>query len=171
LCADTETSQATRISVTWREGVEATDWGQVAKRDNLDVIQTELMRLEESVHTIHLELQHIRRKEEEMRDVNGEPRRRRRGPGCWPAHVLCLCVLRPGGAGCARWGKEMCHGRRVRGHCRVLTCWYSSCPARCAEATNARVAYFSIGALVTCLAMAALQLWNMKRFFLRKKLL
>ena len=70
---DYHTSQSTRISLTWKEGVEATDWEQVAKRDNLDVVQTELLRLEEAVHTIHLELQQIRRKEEEMRDVNGEP--------------------------------------------------------------------------------------------------
>lgn len=33
--------------------------------------QTEMMRLEQVVQTIHLELQNIRRKEERMRDVNG----------------------------------------------------------------------------------------------------
>lgn len=71
--ADYHAAQTARISLSWKEGVEATDWQQVAKRDHLDVIQTELLRLEESVHTIHLELQHIRRKEEEMRDINGEP--------------------------------------------------------------------------------------------------
>lgn len=40
-----------------------------------------------------------------------------------------------------------------------------------AEATNMRVAYFSIGALVVCIFMAALQLWNLRRFFKRKKIL
>ena len=61
------------------------------------------------MHTIHLELQHIRRKEEQMRDVN--------------------------------------------------------------ERTNSRVAWFSIGALFVCVGMAAVQLWNLRRFFIRKKIL
>ena len=45
---------------------------QVAQKDKLDSIHTELRRLEQVVHDIHLELQYIRRKEEQMRDVNGE---------------------------------------------------------------------------------------------------
>ena len=36
--------------------------------------QTEMRRLESVVHTIHMELQNIRRKEERMRDVNGAQR-------------------------------------------------------------------------------------------------
>jgi hypothetical protein len=43
----------------------------VAKRDNLNIIQTELLKLEDAVHDIHVELQQIRRKEERMRDING----------------------------------------------------------------------------------------------------
>jgi hypothetical protein len=68
---DFHAAQSTRVALDWREGVDATDWEAVAKKDNLDAIQTELLRLEAAVHTIHLELQHVRRKEEEMRDVNG----------------------------------------------------------------------------------------------------
>ncbi len=45
---------------------------QVAQKDKLDSIHTELRRLEQVVHDIHLELQYIRRKEEQMRDINGE---------------------------------------------------------------------------------------------------
>lgn len=37
-------------------------------------LQTEMRRLEHVVQTIHIELQNIRRKEERMRDVNGEAR-------------------------------------------------------------------------------------------------
>ena len=40
-----------------------------------------------------------------------------------------------------------------------------------AEATNSRVAWASLGALVTCVAMAMVQIWNLKKFFVRKKLL
>jgi len=32
----------------------------------------------------------------------------------------------------------------------------------CAEATNARVAWFSIGSLVVCIVLAAWQLWYLK---------
>ncbi len=47
------------------------DWESVAKKENLDSVHTELLRLEHAVHLMHLELQHIRRKEEEMRDISG----------------------------------------------------------------------------------------------------
>lgn len=39
------------------------------------------------------------------------------------------------------------------------------------EATNARVAWFSIGSLFVCIFLAAWQLWYLKRFFSKKKLL
>lgn len=68
-----------------------------------------MVRLEDMVHTMHLELQHIRRKEEIMRDVN--------------------------------------------------------------EKINARVAWFSIGAMLVCVGSAALQLWSLRKFFVRKKVL
>eukprot|EP00803_Ostreobium_quekettii_P009053 evm.model.scf_1646.4 EVM.evm.TU.scf_1646.4 scf_1646:32298-36220(-) len=39
------------------------------------------------------------------------------------------------------------------------------------EATNARVAYFSVGLVIVCIALAAWQLWYLKNFFTRKKIL
>ncbi len=65
-------AQTTRITLKWREGVEATNFETLAKKDNLDSVHAELLRLEDSIHNIHLELQNIRRKEEQMRDVNGK---------------------------------------------------------------------------------------------------
>ena len=91
------------------EGVEAKDWSSVAKKDNLDSVHTELLRLEDAVHSIHLELQHIRRKEEQMRDVN--------------------------------------------------------------EMTNTRVAWGSVTALIICVATAVLQVYNLRKFLIRKKVL
>lgn len=61
-----------RISLLWRSGAAAHDWEQVARKDNLNFIQTEVLKLEQSVHDIHVELQNIRRREERMRDLNGE---------------------------------------------------------------------------------------------------
>lgn len=67
---DYHTAQGTRIRMKWTTGVEAHDWEAVAKKDNLNVIQTEMRRLEQIVQTIHLELQNIRRKEEHMRNIS-----------------------------------------------------------------------------------------------------
>lgn len=103
------TAQNTRVSLYWEEGVEATDWDAVAKRDKTDAVHTELTKLIETAHTMHFELQHVRRKEEEMRNVN--------------------------------------------------------------ERTNSLVAFLSIGALVTCVGLAIFQVWSLRRFFKRKKVL
>lgn len=68
--ADYHSAQLTRIGLTWRSGAEAHNWQEVAKKENLNVVQTELLKLEQTVHDVHLELQYIRRKEEQMRDIN-----------------------------------------------------------------------------------------------------
>lgn len=65
------TAQTTRILLLWEEGAEAKNWDQIAKKDKTDAVHTELLRLEEQAHTMHYELQHIRRQEEKMRDING----------------------------------------------------------------------------------------------------
>lgn len=83
---DFQTAQNTRIRVEWKSGASAHDWEQVAKKDNLNFLQTELLSLEQSVHDIHIELQRIRRKEEEMRDING-------GKGGWCLDGLCAVSL------------------------------------------------------------------------------
>lgn len=67
---DYHTAQGTRIRVKWQTGAQAHDWQAVAKKDNLNAIQTEMRKLEQVVHSIHIELQNIRRKEEMMRNVN-----------------------------------------------------------------------------------------------------
>ena len=72
LCiADYHTAQNTRISFKMAMGAAAHDWAAVAKKDHLTAIQTELMKLESMTTSIHLELQSIRRKEEQMRNING----------------------------------------------------------------------------------------------------
>jgi len=103
------TAQNTRVVVRWEEGADATDWDEVAKRDHTDAVHTELNKLVETAHTMHFELQHVRRVEEKMRDVN--------------------------------------------------------------ERTNGLVAFLSIGALLTCVGLAVFQVWSLRRFFKRKKVL
>jgi hypothetical protein len=106
---DYATAQRTRVKMSWRSGASATDWEAVARKENLNAIQTEMRKLEKTVHDIHVELQYIRRKEEEMRDVN--------------------------------------------------------------EAINSRVVWFNVLLLLFCVGMAVWQLYFLRRFFQRKKLL
>ncbi|KDD77193.1 emp24/gp25L/p24 family GOLD domain-containing protein [Helicosporidium sp. ATCC 50920] len=106
---DYPTAQIVRINMDWRVGASAHDWERVAKKDNLNFIETEILKLEALVHEIHMELQTIRRREETMRDIT--------------------------------------------------------------EATNARVAHFSIGVLLVCVGLAGWQLYYLQRFFKRKKIL
>ncbi len=53
----------------------AQDWDAIAKKDNLNEMSMELRRLEAMVKEIHEEMLFLRTREEEMRDLNGEPRR------------------------------------------------------------------------------------------------
>ena len=39
------------------------------------------------------------------------------------------------------------------------------------ERTNGLVAFLSIGALLTCVGLAVFQVWSLRRFFKRKKVL
>jgi hypothetical protein len=51
--------------------VSATNWDDVAKKENLDVMATELRKLEDSVKEIHQEMLYLRRREEQMRNLSG----------------------------------------------------------------------------------------------------
>lgn len=106
---DVETALDTKIRLDWKTGVAATDWEEIAKKENLDAMATELRKLEVTVKTIHNEMLHLRKREEEMRDLN--------------------------------------------------------------EATNDRVAFFSIVSLCVCVVLAGWQLWHLRSFFHRKKIL
>ena len=104
-----DAAKKTKISIDWKIGVAATDWEAIAKKDNLDRLGTELKKLESVVKEIHEEMLYMRKREEEMRDLN--------------------------------------------------------------EATNGRVAWFSILSLGVCIFMAVFQVAYLKKFFKRKKVL
>ena len=63
----------TKIKLDWKTGVAATDWGAIAKKENLDAMATELRKLEETVKEIHDEMLYLRKREEDMRNLNGAP--------------------------------------------------------------------------------------------------
>ncbi|XP_006650132.1 transmembrane emp24 domain-containing protein p24delta9-like [Oryza brachyantha] len=93
----------------WRSGVSAKDWSSVAKKGQVDMMEIELKKLEDTIKSIHEEMFYLREREEEMQELN----------------------------------------RR----------------------TNTRMAWFSFLSLAICLSVAGLQLWHLKNFFERKKLL
>lgn len=69
--ADMDTALATTIRLDWKTGVAATNWDDIAKKENLDQMATELRKLEQVVKEIHQEMLFFRNREEEMRNLNG----------------------------------------------------------------------------------------------------
>lgn len=69
--ADLNTALQTVIKLEWKSGLGATDWQEVAKKENLDVMATELRKLEQIVKEIHQEMLFLKKTEEEMRNLNG----------------------------------------------------------------------------------------------------
>ncbi|KAI5061142.1 hypothetical protein GOP47_0023647 [Adiantum capillus-veneris] len=104
-----ETGLTLHVELDWKIGVAAKDWDAVAKKDKIEGIELELIKLQDAVESIHETLLYMKEREKEMRNVN--------------------------------------------------------------EYTNARVAWYGITSLFVCLAVAAWQLWNLRSFFERKKLL
>ncbi|PON96355.1 TMP21-related [Trema orientale] len=97
------------VEFEWRTGVAATDWSNVAKKGQIEVLELELKKLYATVTSIHDEMFHLREREEEMQHLN--------------------------------------------------------------RTTNSKMATFSFLSLLVCLSVAGLQLWHLKTFFERKKLL
>ncbi|XP_077224597.1 emp24/gp25L/p24 family/GOLD family protein [Tasmannia lanceolata] len=106
---DHKPSTMVTIEFEWKTGVAAKDWSNVAKKGQIDVMELELKKLEDTVRSIHDEMFYLREREEEMQDLN--------------------------------------------------------------RATNSRMAWLSFLSLFICLSVAGLQLWHLKTFFERKKLL
>ncbi|PKA59444.1 Transmembrane emp24 domain-containing protein p24delta9 [Apostasia shenzhenica] len=97
------------VEFDWRTGVAAKDWTNVAKKGQIDVMELELKKLEDTVKSIHDEMFYLREREVEMQDMN--------------------------------------------------------------KATNSKMAWLSFLSLIVCLSVAGLQLWHLKTYFERKKLL
>ncbi|XP_047154733.1 transmembrane emp24 domain-containing protein p24delta9-like [Vigna umbellata] len=97
------------VDFDWKTGVAAKDWSNVAKKGQIDVMELELRKLQDSVASIHDEMFYLREREEEMQELN--------------------------------------------------------------RATNSRMFWLSLLSLFVCLSVAGLQLWHLKTFFEKKKLI
>ncbi|XP_010532700.1 PREDICTED: transmembrane emp24 domain-containing protein p24delta9 [Tarenaya hassleriana] len=58
------------IDFEWRTGVHAKNWGTVAKKSQVEVMEFEVKKLLETVNSIHEEMFYLREREEEMQDLN-----------------------------------------------------------------------------------------------------
>ncbi|ONK65280.1 uncharacterized protein A4U43_C07F35510 [Asparagus officinalis] len=106
---DHKPPQTLTVEFEWRTGVAAKDWPNVAKKGQIDVMELELKKMEDTVKSIHDEMFYLREREEEMQDMN--------------------------------------------------------------RSTNSKMFWFSFMSLGVCISVAGLQLWHLKNYFERKKLL
>lgn len=97
------------IDLEWKTGVAAKDWPNVAKKGQVDVMELELKKLQDTVTSIHDEMFFLREREEEMQELNRN--------------------------------------------------------------TDNRMFWLSLLSLFICLSVAGLQLWHLKSFFEKKKLI
>ncbi|XP_051188037.1 transmembrane emp24 domain-containing protein p24delta3 [Lolium perenne] len=59
-----------KLNLDWKIGIAAKDWDSVAKREKLEGVELELVKLDATVQAIHQNLILLRIKESDMRDVN-----------------------------------------------------------------------------------------------------
>ncbi len=143
----------------WRSilglALDTQDWDAVAKKDHLSDMATELRRLEGTIREIHQEMVQMRSREEEMRNINGQPTQ------CYA--LKCFSVVGTGVLVGVNILAALCR-RGARNHRSNAVSSYEQW-GLVAEATNARIAWFSIGSLVMCVSLAAWQLIYLRRFF------
>eukprot|EP00217_Crustomastix_stigmatica_P008926 CAMPEP_0183811392 /NCGR_PEP_ID=MMETSP0803_2-20130417/49315_1 /TAXON_ID=195967 /ORGANISM="Crustomastix stigmata, Strain CCMP3273" /LENGTH=196 /DNA_ID=CAMNT_0026056227 /DNA_START=34 /DNA_END=620 /DNA_ORIENTATION=- len=65
-----ELLQKHKIKLTWRTGVSATDWDGIAKKEHLSAVALTLRELEAEIKEVHEGMLYMRKREEEMRDIN-----------------------------------------------------------------------------------------------------
>lgn len=107
--SDLPVTKGATVGLDWKTGIFAKDWESVAKKEKLEGVNLELMKLEGIIQAIHENLSYLKDREAEMREVS--------------------------------------------------------------EKTNARVAWFSIMSLGICVLVSATQLWYLRHFFQKKKLI
>ncbi|KHN25055.1 Transmembrane emp24 domain-containing protein 10 [Glycine soja] len=91
------------------DNVPIDDWSNVAKKGQVDVMELELKKLQDTVSSIHEEMFYLREKEEEMQELN--------------------------------------------------------------RTTSSRMFWLSLLSLFVCLSVAGMQIWHLKTFFEKKKLI
>ncbi|XP_051122447.1 transmembrane emp24 domain-containing protein p24delta9-like isoform X2 [Andrographis paniculata] len=104
-------SPATTITIEfdWKSGIAAKDWGSVAKKDSVELMEVELKKMLDTVQSINEEMYYLREREQEMQQLN--------------------------------------------------------------RSTNDKMFWFSFLSILVSLSVSGLQLWHLKTFFEKKKLI
>ncbi|KAL2923543.1 Transmembrane emp24 domain-containing protein p24delta7 [Bienertia sinuspersici] len=97
------------IEFEWKAGIDTTEWYNVARKGQIDLLDVELRRLYDSVRSVHDEMSYLRDREQEMQLLN--------------------------------------------------------------RSTTSKMALFSCSSIILVIFVAALQLWHLKEYFQKKKLL
>ncbi|KAM7250336.1 hypothetical protein ACFE04_022219 [Oxalis oulophora] len=58
------------VDFEWKTGIHAKDWGNVAKKGNIELMEIELKKMTEQVSGIHEDMYYLREREEEMQKLN-----------------------------------------------------------------------------------------------------
>ncbi|KAJ1268810.1 hypothetical protein BS78_07G162400 [Paspalum vaginatum] len=104
-----EQGMVINLNLDWRIGVAAKDWDSIAKKEKLDGVLLELVKLKEAAVAIHENLLRLISKEAGMRDAS--------------------------------------------------------------ERTQVKITWLSLMSLAVCITVSVLQLWYLKKFFRKKKLI
>lgn len=105
----TKSHETAKVKLEWQTGVSTSDWESIASSENVKAISNALESLESEVSQVHESMLELRKREEEMREMN--------------------------------------------------------------ESTNSKVAWLSFVSLAVCFSLTAWQLFHLKAFFERKKVL
>ncbi|KAL3334863.1 hypothetical protein AABB24_031201 [Solanum stoloniferum] len=102
-------NKSAAISLQWKIGIDARDWDSIARKEKIEGVELELMKLKGLAQAVHENLLYLKKREEEMRGVS--------------------------------------------------------------ERTNGAVAWFSMMSLSICVMAAAVQIWYLKSYFRKKRLI
>ncbi|BAF25256.2 Os09g0453200 [Oryza sativa Japonica Group] len=79
-----------KLNLDWRVGIATKDWDSVAKKEKLEGVELELVKLETSVQAIHENLLLLRSKEANMRDTSEKTNAR----ATWLSIIsLIVCII------------------------------------------------------------------------------
>ncbi|KAG0523929.1 hypothetical protein BDA96_07G165500 [Sorghum bicolor] len=104
-----EKGMVVNLNLDWRTGIAAKDWDSIAKKEKLDGVALELVKLEVAAKAIHENLLYLKLKEADLRDLS--------------------------------------------------------------EWTQVKITWLSVICLAICIGVSILQLWRLKQFFRKNKLI
>lgn len=126
---------------------------KLAEKEKLKPMELELRKLEDLVKDVIEDMEHLQRREEKMRNTNGNDIWITPGT-CWILEYICFRDIALGVVLCAD---------TIRLFSSLLMCFL--------ESTNARVQWFSTMTMVVLIALGAWQIVYLKQFFRKKRLI